>query len=78
MAPDDRPGKGQTVLVVQEGPGKVVSFSTLNPSHRVVIDVGEKPHEIELAPDGRTAADFDRDGRLDLVVLRRRLYYCFT
>ena len=55
MAPDDRPGKGRTVLVVQEGPGKVVSFSTLNPAHRVVMDVGEKPHEIEPAPDGRTA-----------------------
>lgn len=55
MAPDDRRGEGQKVLVVQEGPGKVISFFTLNPSHRVAIDVGEKPHEIELAPDGRTA-----------------------
>lgn len=45
----------QTVLVVQEGPGKVVSFSTDDPLHRKVIEVGEKPHEIELTPDGRTA-----------------------
>jgi DNA-binding beta-propeller fold protein YncE len=47
--------KGQTVLVVQEGPGRVVSFSTLDPSRRKTIEVGEKPHEIELTPDGRTA-----------------------
>src|ERR1700730_9019376 len=46
---------GQTVLVVQEGPGKVVSFSATDPSQRKVIDVGQMPHEIELTPDGRTA-----------------------
>lgn len=55
--PHDRAlaGSGQTVLVVQEGPGKVVLFSTANPARRKTIGVGEKPHEIEMAPDGRTA-----------------------
>ena len=47
--------KGHTVLVVQEGLGQVMAFSTANVYHRKVIDVGEKPHEIELTPDGRTA-----------------------
>jgi DNA-binding beta-propeller fold protein YncE len=46
---------GQTVLVVQEGPGKVVLFSAADPARRKVIEVGEKPHEIELTPDGKTA-----------------------
>jgi DNA-binding beta-propeller fold protein YncE len=46
---------GQTVLVVQEGPGRVVLFSATDPSQRKTIEVGEKPHEIELTPDGRTA-----------------------
>ena len=46
---------GQTVLVVQEGPGKVVLFSAENPAQRKTIKVGEKPHEIEVTPDGRTA-----------------------
>jgi DNA-binding beta-propeller fold protein YncE len=46
---------GQTVLVVQEGPGRVVLFSAANPSQRKSIGVGEKAHEIELTPDGRTA-----------------------
>ena len=46
---------GQRVLVVQEGPGKVVSFSTSNPSKQTAIGVGMKPHEIELTPDGKTA-----------------------
>ena len=45
----------QTFLVVQEGPGKVVLFSADNPSQRKSIKVGDKPHEIELTPDGRTA-----------------------
>ena len=44
-----------TVLVVQEGPGKVVVFSVADPSQREEIAVGEKPHEIEVTPDGRTA-----------------------
>ncbi len=47
--------EAQTVLVVQEGRGKVVLFSATEPSHRTEIEVGEKPHEIELSPDGRTA-----------------------
>jgi DNA-binding beta-propeller fold protein YncE len=47
--------KGHTVLVVQEGLGQVMAFSTANVYHRKVIDVGEKPHEIELTPDGSTA-----------------------
>ena len=45
----------QTVAVVQEGPGKVVVFPARDPSHQTVIVVGDKPHEIELTPDGRTA-----------------------
>ena len=45
----------QTVLVVQEGLDKVVLFSGVDPSRRKVIEVGEKPHEIELTPDGGTA-----------------------
>jgi DNA-binding beta-propeller fold protein YncE len=44
-----------TVLVVQEGRGKVVAFSPDDPLRRTVIEVGEKPHEIEVTPDGRTA-----------------------
>jgi len=47
--------RGQTVLVVQEGPGKVVLVSQFNPHHRRAIEVGEKPHEIEITPDGKTA-----------------------
>jgi hypothetical protein len=48
-------GNGKTVLVVQEGPGKVVLFSTSDPVRKKIVEVGEKPHEIELSPDGRTA-----------------------
>ena len=48
-------GTRQTVLVVQEGPGRVVLFSAADPSRRKIVKVGEKPHEIELTPDGRTA-----------------------
>lgn len=47
--------QAQTVAVVQEGPGKVVVFPARDPSHQTAIPVGEKPHEIELTPDGRTA-----------------------
>jgi DNA-binding beta-propeller fold protein YncE len=50
LAADD-----QTVLVVQEGRGKVVLFSTASPVQRTEIEVGEKPHEIEVSADGRTA-----------------------
>ncbi|QNI31373.1 YncE family protein [Alloacidobacterium dinghuense] len=46
---------GQTIAVVQEGPGKVLVFPAADPSHPTAIAVGEKPHEIELTPDGRTA-----------------------
>ena len=49
------PSTGQKVLVVQEGPGKVILFSAEDPSRRKIIKVGEKPHEIELTPDGRSA-----------------------
>jgi DNA-binding beta-propeller fold protein YncE len=45
----------QTVAVVQEGPGKVVVFPARDPSHQTVIAVGDKPHEIEVTSDGRTA-----------------------
>src|SRR5215475_1904553 len=47
--------QAQTVAVVQEGPGKVVVFPANDPSQRTAITVGEKPHEIEVTPDGRTA-----------------------
>jgi DNA-binding beta-propeller fold protein YncE len=46
---------GQTVAVVQEGPGKVVVFPARDPSHQTVIPVGDRPHEIEMTPDGHTA-----------------------
>jgi len=45
----------QTAAVVQEGPGKVVVFPARDPSHQTAIPVGDRPHEIELSPDGRTA-----------------------
>ncbi len=45
----------QTVAVVQEGPGKVVAFPARDPSHQSVVSIGARPHEIEVAPDGRTA-----------------------
>ncbi|MGC4051847.1 MAG: hypothetical protein QM757_21090 [Paludibaculum sp.] len=45
----------KTVLVVQEGLGQVVRFSPEHPERKKVIRVGEKPHEIEATPDGRTA-----------------------
>lgn len=47
--------QAQTVAVVQEGPGKVLVFPARDPSRQTAIPVGEKPHEIELTPDGRTA-----------------------
>ena len=47
--------QGQTVAVVQEGPGKVVVFPARDPSRQTVIPVGDKPHEIEMTPDGRIA-----------------------
>jgi DNA-binding beta-propeller fold protein YncE len=45
----------RTVLAVQEGPGQVVLFSASAPDEKATIAVREKPHEIELTPDGRTA-----------------------
>lgn len=45
----------QTVAVVQEGPGKVVVFPARDPSRQTVVPVGDRPHEIELAPEGSTA-----------------------
>ena len=45
----------QTVLVVQEGLGKVVEFDAAKPSQRAEISVGSKPHEIALSADGSTA-----------------------
>ena len=45
----------QTIAAVQEGPGKVLVFPAGDPSRRTAIDVGEKPHEIEVTPDGRIA-----------------------
>ena len=49
------PATARTVLVVQEGLATVVLFSAKDPSQRKTIKVGEKPHEIELTPDGSTA-----------------------
>ena len=45
----------RTVLVVQEGLGKVIAFSAAHPEQRKTIEVAEKPHEIVAAPGGRTA-----------------------
>lgn len=45
----------KTVLVVQEGLGQVVLFAADRPEARKTVRVGEKPHEIEATPDGRTA-----------------------
>src|SRR5438874_704108 len=45
----------QTVIAVQEGPGKVVIFPFADPARRTAIDVGLKPHEITLSADGRKA-----------------------
>jgi DNA-binding beta-propeller fold protein YncE len=45
----------QDVVVVQEGPGKVVVLSAGHPSQRTSIAVGARPHEIEIAPKARIA-----------------------
>ncbi|MBN9663230.1 MAG: hypothetical protein J0H49_33835 [Acidobacteria bacterium] len=45
----------KTVLVVQEGLGQVVLFAADHPEVQKTVRVGEKPHEIEVTPDGRTA-----------------------
>lgn len=49
------PMNSRTLLVVQEGLNDVVFIDILDPSHTHVVSVGEKPHEIELTPDGKTA-----------------------
>lgn len=43
------------LVVVQEGLNRVVLLSRVNPLDRTIINVGEKPHEVELSLDGRTA-----------------------
>ncbi|WP_321472162.1 PQQ-binding-like beta-propeller repeat protein [uncultured Paludibaculum sp.] len=43
------------VLVVQEGLGQVVLFPPDHPERKKAVRVGEKPHEIEVTPDGKTA-----------------------
>jgi DNA-binding beta-propeller fold protein YncE len=43
------------VLVVQESLNQVVLLRKDDARHRTVIKVGEKPHEIALSEDGRTA-----------------------
>lgn len=48
-------GRAQTLVAVQETLGQVTLFSPAAPTRRRIIPVGEKPHEIELAPDGITA-----------------------
>jgi DNA-binding beta-propeller fold protein YncE len=53
--PKEAPAPTRTVLAVQEGPGQVVLFSASSPAEKATIAVREKPHEIELTPDGRTA-----------------------
>ncbi|QOY87902.1 YncE family protein [Paludibaculum fermentans] len=45
----------KTVLVVQEGLGQVILFPPDHPERKKAVRVGEKPHEIEVTPDGRTA-----------------------
>ncbi len=47
--------RSQTLVVVEEGLGKVVEVDARNPTCRAEIPIGLKPHEIALSPDGRTA-----------------------
>lgn len=44
----------QTILAVQEGKGQMTIFRP-GDGQTTVIPLGEKPHEIELSPDGKTA-----------------------
>ena len=44
-----------TILVVQEGLGKVIAFDSSRPEIRAEIRVGQMPHEIALSSNGRTA-----------------------
>ena len=43
------------VLVVQESMNRVEMFPKDQPENRAIVYVGEKPHEIEVSADGRTA-----------------------
>jgi DNA-binding beta-propeller fold protein YncE len=43
------------VLVVQESLNRVLIFPKDNPGERAIVQVGEKPHEIEMSLDGKTA-----------------------
>jgi DNA-binding beta-propeller fold protein YncE len=43
------------VLVVEETLGRVTIFAADKPQNRVSIQVGYKPHEITVSPDGKTA-----------------------
>ena len=47
--------RAQTIVVVEEGLGKVVEVDQSNHACRTEIPVGLKPHEIALSPDGRLA-----------------------
>lgn len=49
------PLAAQTVLVVQEGLGQLTVFRPAQPNQPISIPLPEKPHEIELTPDGKTA-----------------------
>jgi hypothetical protein len=42
------------VQVAQESLNQVLMFPKERPGDRTIIQVGEKPHEIELSGDGRT------------------------
>jgi len=44
-----------TIVVVEEGLGKVVEIDPAHPTHPTEIQVGLKPHEIAVSSDGRTA-----------------------
>jgi DNA-binding beta-propeller fold protein YncE len=44
-----------SVLVVEEMLGRVTLLDAADPARRVSVPVGVKPHEIAVAPDGRTA-----------------------
>ncbi len=47
--------QSSTVLVVQEGPGKVMAFDADKPEIRSDIPVGNMPHEIVVSVKGQTA-----------------------
>jgi hypothetical protein len=47
------PSDAKAVLLVQEGQGRVILFSTSDPSRQKIIKVDENPNEIELSPDGQ-------------------------